>query len=52
MIATGQSKFLKLLKKIEFGFFNDEFFINKINGPNPNKIIKKYLKKTSKEYLL
>ena len=50
-IKYGNNKFLKFLKKNIFFCFKIEFFNNKNNGPNPIKITKKYLSKTSKEYL-
>ena len=42
---------MKFLKKNIFLSFKQEFFNNKNNGPNPTKITKKYLSKTSNEYL-
>jgi len=42
---------LNFLKKNKFLFFNFELNNSMNNGPNPIKIIQKYLKKTSHEYL-
>tara|TARA_B100000035_G_C20970832_1_gene540948 strand:+ start:1074 stop:1256 length:183 start_codon:yes stop_codon:yes gene_type:complete len=47
----GTNKFLKNLKKSKFGFLRVEFFERIIRGPKPIRIIKKYLKKTTNEYL-
>ena len=49
MIDIGHNRLLNFLKNSKSLFIKKEFLSKIIKGPKPTRIIKKYLKKDSKE---